>query len=94
MTVTPTFNSDVEAELLARANARGMAVQDYLQAIVEQDAISSSGKMSDRESTLRQDAIRRMIEFGEKLHASGSMKAIAISGTICPRRFRRDFPVL
>ena len=68
MTVTLTFNPDVEAELLARAHASGMAVEDYLKALVEQETISSSGKISDGESARRSEAVRRMIEFGEKYH--------------------------
>ena len=68
MTITLTLNSDVEAELLAKAQAKGMAIENYLQAVVEQDAITPSIRMSDQDPMLRQDAVRRMIEFGEKYH--------------------------
>ena len=70
MTVTLTFNPEVEAGLLAKAQARGMDLQEYLQAIVEQEALPSSGKTAVSEATRRQEAVRRMLEFGEKYHLS------------------------
>jgi len=37
--VTLTFRPEIEAGLLAKAQARGMALSEYLQSIVEQDAL-------------------------------------------------------
>ena len=70
MTVTLTFKPEVEAGLLAKAQARGMALQDYLQSLVEHDALPQSQHIADSEPTPRQDAVRRVIEFGEKYHLS------------------------
>jgi hypothetical protein len=70
VTVTLTFGPKVEAGLLAKAQARGMDLQEYLQAIVEQEALPSSGKTAVSEATRRQEAVRRMLEFGEKYHLS------------------------
>jgi hypothetical protein len=66
VTVTLTFKPDVEAGLIARAQARGMNLQEYLQAIVEQEALPApAGEPTDRE-----EAVRRMAEFGEKYRLS------------------------
>jgi hypothetical protein len=67
VTVTLTFRPEIEAGLLAKAQARGMALQDYLQSIVEQDALPSDQKP---ETARREDAVRRMLEFGDKYHLS------------------------
>jgi hypothetical protein len=67
VTVTLTFKPEIEAGLLAKAQARGMALQDYLQSIVEQDALPSGRKP---EPTRREEAVRRMLEFGDKYHFS------------------------
>jgi hypothetical protein len=69
MTVTLTFKPEVEAGLLAKAQARGMALEEYLQAIVEQDALQSQ-KTTVSELTCRQEAVRRMLEFGDRYHLS------------------------
>jgi hypothetical protein len=70
VTVTLTFNPEVEAGLLAKAQARGMALQDYLQSLVERDALPASQKTAAAEATPREEAVRRMIAFGEKYHLS------------------------
>ena len=70
MTVTLTFKPEVEAGLLAKAQARGMDPQGYLQAIVEQEALPNSRKAEPSEATSRQEAVRRMLEFGEKYRLS------------------------
>jgi hypothetical protein len=59
VTVTLTFRPEIEAELLAKAQARGMDLRDYLQSIIEQDALPP-------EPARRQEAVRRMLEFGDK----------------------------
>jgi hypothetical protein len=56
VTVTLTFEPEGEAGLLAKAHARGMDLQKYLQAIVEQEALPSSGKTTISEPTRRQEA--------------------------------------
>ena len=66
MTITLTFGPEIEAGLLAKAQARGMALQEYLQIIVERDVVPSP----DTQPTGREEAVRRMIEFGEKYHLS------------------------
>ena len=70
MTVTLTFRPEVEAGLLVKARAKGMDLQEYLQAIVEQEALPSSRKTTVPEPTRRQEAVRRMLEFGEKYRLS------------------------
>jgi hypothetical protein len=70
VTVTLTFRPEVEAGLLAKAQARGMGLQEYLQAIVEQEALASSRKDTVSDPTSRQEAVRRMLEFGEKYRLS------------------------
>jgi hypothetical protein len=67
VTVTLTFRPEIEAGLLAKAQARGMALQDYLQSIVERDALPSGQK---QEPTRREEAVRLMLEFGDKYHLS------------------------
>ena len=70
MTVTLTFKPEVEAGLLAKAQARGMDLQEYLQVIVEEDALPQSRMATDSEATRRQEAVRRMLEFGDRYHLS------------------------
>jgi hypothetical protein len=47
-----------------------LALQEYLQAIVEQDALPQSQKATVSEPTRRQEAVRRMLEFGDRYHLS------------------------
>ena len=70
MTVTLTFRPEIEAGLLAKAQARGMALSEYLQSIVEQDALPLVQKNVVSEPTRREEAVRRMLEFGERHHLS------------------------
>jgi hypothetical protein len=70
VTVTLTFKPEVEAGLLAKAQAKGMDLQEYLQAIVEQEALPSSRRAAASERTGRQEAVRRMLEFGDKYRLS------------------------
>jgi len=69
MTVTLTFKPEIEAGLLAKAQAKGMALEDYVQSIVEQEALPSIQRVASQ-PTARQEAVRRMLEFGEKHHLS------------------------
>jgi hypothetical protein len=68
LTVTLTFNAEIEAGLLAKAQAKGMALEDYLQSVVERDVLPPTLKTIDGKSTPREEAVRRMIEFGENHH--------------------------
>jgi hypothetical protein len=70
VTVTLTFKPEVEAGLLAKAEARGMALQEYLQTIVEHDALLDCQAIPVSETMPRQEAVRRMFEFGDKYHLS------------------------
>jgi hypothetical protein len=66
VTITLTINPEIEAGLLARARAKGMALQDYLQSIVEQQALPPGQNTPPPELARREEAVRRMLEFGEK----------------------------
>jgi hypothetical protein len=70
VTVTLTFGPEIEAGLLARAQARGMALQDYVRRIVEQDALPSGQDTVPEEPAHREEAVRRMLEFGDKYRLS------------------------
>jgi hypothetical protein len=65
MTVTLHLEPELEAGLLAKAQARGMDVEHYLQALVEQEILQSERKAASEQSN-RQEAVRRMLEFGDK----------------------------
>jgi hypothetical protein len=70
LSVTLTFKPEIEAELLAGAQARGMALQDYLQSIVEREALPLGPQTIAPDVEKREDAVRRMVEFGEKYRLS------------------------
>lgn len=70
MTITLTFKPEIEAGLLAKAQARGMALQEYLQTIVEQDALPPSQAPEVSQQTRREEAVRRMLAFGDKYQLS------------------------
>jgi hypothetical protein len=64
MTVTLHLKPDVEAGLLARAQASGMALEEYLLSLAEQALLQTAP--GDATQTMREEAVRRMLEFGEK----------------------------
>ena len=73
MAITLTLEPEVEAELLVRAQAKGMALQEYLQSIIRQEArqgVPSPRETTANQSTLRQEAISRMLQFGDRYHLS------------------------
>ena len=70
MTITLTFKPEIEAGLLAKAQARGMALQEYLQTIVEQDALPPSQVPEVSQQPRREEAVRRMLAFGDKYQLS------------------------
>jgi hypothetical protein len=47
-----------------------MDLQEYLQAIVEHEALPSSQNAIVSEPTGRREAVRRMLEFGDRDHLS------------------------
>jgi hypothetical protein len=70
VTITLTFKPEVEAGLLAKAHAKGMDLQEYVQAVVEHEVMPSSEDAAVSGQTPRQEAVRRMLEFGDKYHLS------------------------
>ena len=70
MSVTLKLKPEVEASLLARARANGMPLEEYLLSVVESAAQSTIGKADAAVQPTRDEAVRRMIEFGEKHHLS------------------------
>ena len=69
MTVTITLKPEVEVGLLAKAQASGMALEEYLQSLVEEAAASIQETPPSKQAT-REEAVRRMLEFGKKHHLS------------------------
>jgi len=70
VTVTLDLKPEVEANLRARARASGMALEEYVLSVVEQAAAISMGAPSPAGKSPREEAVRRMLEFGEKHHLS------------------------
>lgn len=69
MNVTLRLRPEIEADLLARARARGMKLEEYLLAIVEE--ATNAARQGDRTSnSTREDVIRRILEFGDKYRLS------------------------
>jgi hypothetical protein len=64
VTVTLHLRPEIEAGLLARANASGMPLQDYLLSLAEQAAVQAPPDANGQPG--REEAVRRMLEFGEK----------------------------
>lgn len=65
MTVTLHLRPEIEASLLACAHASGMPLESYLLSLAEEAALQAppaAAKLS------REEAVRRMLEFGEKHH--------------------------
>lgn len=66
MTITLHLKPEVEASLAEQAQASGMALEDYLLSLVEEVALSAHGNETPAEREARAEAVRRMLEFGEK----------------------------
>ncbi|MGD0220851.1 MAG: hypothetical protein ABSF71_00825 [Terriglobia bacterium] len=67
MTVTLHLKPEVEAGLLAQAQASGMALEDYLLSLAEEAALQASPlRTTLTRPDARAEAVRRMLEFGEK----------------------------
>jgi hypothetical protein len=69
VTITLKLTPEVEAGLLAQAQASGKSPEEYLLSVVE-EALLPAQEASSTATASRQDAIRRMLEFGEKHHLS------------------------
>ena len=68
MTVTLNLKPGIEADLIARAQSEGMDLEGYLASLVD-DALSA-GKGTVTQDRARREAVRRMIEFGDKYQLS------------------------
>ena len=68
MTVTLHLRPEIEASLLARAYASGMPLEAYLLSLAEEAAAQAAPTTTGQ--TKREEAVRRMLEFGEKHHLS------------------------
>ena len=66
MTVTIHLRPEIEASLLARAHARGMPLEAYLLSLAEEAAVQAAPTATGQ--TKREEAVQRMLEFGEKYH--------------------------
>jgi hypothetical protein len=67
MSITLNLKPEVESDLLARARASGMPLEQYLLSLVE-SARPTARNAADAGQPARVEAVRRMIEFGEKHH--------------------------
>jgi len=70
MSVTLNLKPEVEADLLARARASGMPLEQYLLSLVDSAARPIARNAADAGQPTRVEAVRRMVEFGEKHHLS------------------------
>jgi hypothetical protein len=65
MTITLDLKPELEADLLVKAQANGIEVDRYILSLVE-------GALNRPQSNLaadsRQEAVRRMLEFGDEEH--------------------------
>lgn len=69
MTITLNLTPEVEAGLLAQAQASGKSPEEYLLSVVE-EAVLPAHEGNSIATSSRQEAVRRMLEFGEKHHLS------------------------
>src|SRR5664279_3734672 len=73
VTVTLNLRPEVEAGLIAQAEAHGVTLEEYLLSMVEGAALSSSPAISStgrKGMPAREAAVRRMLEFGDRYHLS------------------------
>jgi len=70
MTVTLNLKPEVEAGLLAQAKASGMSLEEYLLSVVEEAVTPAKEAAAPAGESAREEAVRRMLEFGEKHHLS------------------------
>jgi hypothetical protein len=67
VTITLNLTPEIEAGLLAQAQASGKSPEEYLLSVVE-EAVLPAHEANSTAAASRQDAVRRMLEFGEKHH--------------------------
>jgi hypothetical protein len=101
VTVTLHLKPDVEAGLVARAQASGMALEEYLLSLVDEAALPEIPSSTAARQSTREETVRRMLEFGarhrlslnepitRKLHEEPAFNA-----RVCPRRFNCTLMVL
>lgn len=65
MTITLNLTPEVEAGLLAQAQASGKSPEEYLLSVVE-EAVLPVHEGNSTATSSRQEAVRRMLEFGDK----------------------------
>jgi hypothetical protein len=70
MSITLNLKPEVAAGLLAHAEAKGMALDEYLESIAERDALQPMQETVLSEPARRREAVRRMFDFGENHHLS------------------------
>jgi hypothetical protein len=70
VTITLKLTPDVEAGLLVQAQASGMTLEKYLLSVVEEVALPAKQGAKQPANGVREEAVRRMLEFGEKHHLS------------------------
>lgn len=66
MTLNLTLKPEIEAGLLANAEAAGLRLEEYIQRIVDQAAQSGVQDGAQEQLQSRREAVLRMLEFGEK----------------------------
>ena len=66
VTVTLHLRPEIEASLVARAHASGMPLEAYLLSLAEEAAVQAAPTATGQAK--REEAVRRMFEFGEKHH--------------------------
>jgi hypothetical protein len=67
MTVTLHLKPEIEAGLLVRASANGMALEEYLLSLAEEAALQAPAAGGSAQPA-REEAVRRMLKFGKKYH--------------------------
>jgi hypothetical protein len=68
VTVTLYLRPEIEASLLARAHALGMPLDAYLISLAEEAAVEAVPVANGQPE--REEAVRRMLEFGETYRLS------------------------
>ncbi|MGA2046281.1 MAG: hypothetical protein ABSG96_01240 [Terracidiphilus sp.] len=66
MTVTLHLKPEVESGLLAKAQASGIGLEEYLLTVVEGAALSATVPQAPAVGRDRAEAVRGMLEFGER----------------------------
>jgi hypothetical protein len=66
MTVTLHLKPEVEAGLLAQAEASGMVLEDYFLTVVEEAAFAAKDEQLSPEAVGRAEAVRRMLRVWRK----------------------------